>query len=191
MKWISTLLLALAVAVPSIAQSANKTAAYRSMERKLDAIARNGAAPRAQPVYTEITADEANAWINQGGVKLPAGVSDVRLSSTPGIITADSRIDFDKLTAGVNSSNPLLSLFTGIHDVNVVAHASAAGGLAQVHVQSMSIDGVTVPRMAMEFFVNKYLKPKYPNVGLDTTFQLPARIDQAAVGANKVTLKQK
>ncbi len=189
MKWITTLLLALAVAVPSFSQT--KSPAYRSLEQKLNAIAVNGSSSRVKPTSTDITSAEANAWLNEGGVKLPAGVSNLRMTSQPGTITSDAKIDFDKLTAGARSSNPLLSLFSGIHDVNVVAQGSGTNGVGRVNVQSMSIDGVTVPRMAMEFFVNKYLKPKYPNVGLDTHFQLPARINTAVVGTNKVTVTQK
>lgn len=190
MKFTTTLLILFAtVALPSFTQSTS--AAYQSMERKLDAIVSNGASSNVRPISTEITAGEANAWVSEGGVRLPPGVSDVRFSSQPAVITADCRIDFDKVTAGAKSSNPFLALFTGVHDVNVVAQASAAQGVGHVRVESMSIDGVTVPRAAMEFFVNRYLKPKYPNVGLDTKFRMPSRIDVAVVGKNKATVTQR
>jgi len=191
MKFTTTLLILFAtVALPSSTQSAT-SAAYQSMERKLDVIASNGASTNVRPISTEITAEEANAWVSEGGMRLPPGVSDVRFSSQPAVITTDCRIDFDKLTAGAKSSNPFLALFTGVHDVNVVAQASAAQGVGHVRVESMSIDGVTVPRAAMEFFVNRYLKPKYPDVGLDTKFRMPSRIDVAVVGKNKATVTQR
>jgi hypothetical protein len=40
-------------------------------------------------------------------------------------------------------------------------------------------------------FVEKYLKPKYPNIGIDSRFALPARVDSATVGLHKVTIIQK
>jgi hypothetical protein len=40
-------------------------------------------------------------------------------------------------------------------------------------------------------FVEKYLQPKYPGVGLDSKFALPARIDTATVGLHKLTITQK
>jgi hypothetical protein len=45
--------------------------------------------------------------------------------------------------------------------------------------------------MALEFFVEHYITPKYPNVGLDSQFQLPNRIDTATVGYHKLTVTQK
>ncbi len=31
----------------------------------------------------------------------------------------------------------------------------------------------------LELFVEKYLKPKYPDIGIDSRFALPARVDSA------------
>jgi hypothetical protein len=55
----------------------------------------------------------------------------------------------------------------------------------------VSIDGFSVQRMALEYFVSKYVTPKYPNVGMDSQFQLPDKIDMAAVGYHKLTVIQK
>lgn len=167
------------------------SAAYNSMSQKLDRIARNGQKAQPDPSPTSISADEANAWMNEGGVKLPTGVDQVRFRSDPGVITTNARVDFDKITASRSSYNPLLSLFSGVHDMEVVAQASGANGEASIHVQTLTLDGVQVPRMAMELFVNRYLKPKYPNVGLDSRFRMPARVDSATVGRNELSVGQK
>ena len=39
--------------------------------------------------------------------------------------------------------------------------------------------------------IEKYLHPKYPNIGLDSRFGLPDRIDTARVGTHKLTVTQK
>ena len=83
------------------------------------------------------------------------------------------------MKAGKNSYNPLLSVFSGVHDVVVTAHAYGAKGEGLVHVDSVSLDGVEVPQFVLELFVEKYLKPKYPNIGIDSRFALPARVDAA------------
>jgi hypothetical protein len=185
-------LLLFAVAIPAVAQTKqSKSSAFQSIQLKLNQLALNGASSHPKPTTMDMTAAEANAWVNEGGVKLPAGVSNVRFTSTPGVINTDAKVDFDKLTEGKQSINPLLMFFTGVHDVTVVAHASGAGGTGQVHVHTLTIDGLNVPRTAMEFFVNRYLKPKYPAVGLDTSFRFPSRVDSAVVGTNKVTVTQK
>jgi hypothetical protein len=192
MRWLVTVLVLVAsVPVWTESRAANNAPAFRSMQQKLEYIETNADRQPPAPKPTPITTEEFAAWLNGGGVTLPAGISDVQFSSVPAVITANARVDFDKLTAGVKSANPLLSIFSGVHDVVVTAQASGAQGTGSVRVESMTIDGVKVPRMAMQYAVDKYLKPKYPNVGLNSTFKLPARIDVAVVGNNVVTVTQK
>jgi hypothetical protein len=192
MKWMSILLvLAASIPVWTESRSANQEAGFRSAQQKFNYIESNAERQPPDRKPTSITTNEFAAWLNGGGVALPAGVSDVKFSSVPAVITANARVDFDKLTAGAKSANPLLSIFSGVHDVEMTAQASGAQGVGSVRVESMTIDGMKVPRMAMQYAVDKYLKPKYPNVGLDSRFKLPARIDVAVVGSNIVTLTQK
>lgn len=187
-------ILLLCTVAPGFAQSASKgthSAAFRSMDQKIERLQQNAKRPQPDQSPTELTSAELNAYMNEGGVKLPTGIQGVEFSSKPAVITADSRVDFDALTAGRASSNPLMSLFTGVHDVSVVAQASGVGGKGSVRVQSMSIDGMNVPRPALEYFLRRYVEPKYPGVGLDSQFRLPVRIDTAIVGTDRVTLTQK
>jgi hypothetical protein len=100
-------------------------------------------------------------------------------------------VDFDRVREGIHSSNPLLSIFSGVHDVVVIAHAHGAGGQGYVHVDSVSLDGVEIPEFVLELFVEKYLQPKNPQIGLDSQFALPDRIDTATVGVHKLIVTQK
>ena len=176
------------------AQSADShSAAYQSAQRKLKEIAENGRLARPQPKPTGLTADEINAYLGEGGVALPDEVRRVRFSSVPAVVTAAARIDFDRLTASRKMSNPwMAALFAGVHDVSVEAQATGSGGVGVVRIESVTIDGVKVPRVAMQFLVDYCLKPKYgPNVGLDSRFPLPAHIDVAVVGNNQVEVTQR
>ena len=143
------------------------------------------------PSPTEFTEQEINAYFASGKVDLPTGVQSVVFQEQPGIVVGTSRVDFDQLKAGKNSYNPLLSVFSGVHEVVVTAHAYGAKREGLVHVDSVSLDGVEVPHFVLELFVEKYLKPKYPNIGIDSRFALPARVDAATVGLHKVTVTQK
>lgn len=134
---------------------------------------------------------EINAYIASGRVQLPVGVRTVAFTGQNGVLNTTARVDFDAITAQSRSSNPLLSLFSGVHEVHAVAHASGSGGQGQVHIDSIDLDGTTIPRMALEFFIDHYIRPKYPEVGLDSTFALPSRIDTARIGDHQLIVTQK
>jgi hypothetical protein len=165
--------------------------AATSMERKLRYLEANGASSHPNPAPTEFTEDEINAYLASGEIQLPAGVKSVRLQETPGVVRGSARVDFDQMRAGRGSLNPLLGIFSGVHDVTVVAHAHGAGGKAIVHVDSVSLDGVEVPRFVLQLFVETYVQPKYPRLGLDSRFDLPYHIDSATVGPHKLTVTQR
>jgi hypothetical protein len=162
-----------------------------SMQTKLDHIQENGEQAHPDQAPTVMTEEEVNDYIAAGRIVLPQGVKKLKLEGRSGVVTAFLNVDFDEIRAGQNSSNPMLSLFSGQHDVRVEADASGSGREGRVHVREVTIDGFSVPRMALEYFVSKYITPKYPNVGIDSQFQLPNKIDMATVGYHKVTVTQK
>lgn len=159
--------------------------------KKLAHVQRNGMLAKPDQSPTVLTQEELNAYFAEGRVRLPKGVKNLRFLAEPGVITANTEVDFDQVRAGQSSSNPLLSVFTGVHDVQGVAHGSGSGGAGRVQIESIAIDGVKVPRFALEMFVDKFIRPKYPQVGLDSQFKMPARVDVAVVGDKTLTLTQK
>jgi hypothetical protein len=162
-----------------------------SLQAKLDHIQQN--AQRAHPDQSPIvmTEEEVNAYIASDRIVLPQGVKKLKLEGRSGVVTAFLNVDFDEIRGGQKSANPMLSIFSGRHDVRVEAEASGSGGQGQVNVRDVSIDGISVPRMALEYFVSKYITPKNPNIGIDSRFQLPDKIDLATVGYHKLTVTQK
>jgi hypothetical protein len=170
--------------------------AFDSAAKKFAWLGENGRSANPSTRPTVLTADEWNAYLNEagtpGGVKLPEGISSIRITSEPGVAHGEAEIDFDRLTANRTRSNPFLALFTGKHQVTAIAHVAAANGVGSLEVDSVLFDGVEVPRLALEFFASRYLRPKYGNaIGMDSTFPLHNRIDTAVVGANQVTITQR
>lgn len=189
---LAAILLAALVEIPSAqTHSSANSAAVISMQRKLEHVQSNGATAHPDTASTDFTEEEVNSYFASGNVKLPAGVQSATFRAQPGVVTSSARIDFDQLKAGRNSSNPLLSAFAGLHDVVVVAHAQGIGGQGLVHVDSLSLDGVEIPAFVLQIFVQKYLQPRYPNIGIDSRFALPDRVDTATVGLHTLTVKQK
>jgi hypothetical protein len=174
--------------------SSQQTSGHRladSLQTKLDHIQQNGEQAHPDQSPTVMTEEEINDYIAAGRIVLPQGVKKLKVEGRSGVVTAFLNVDFDEIRAGQNSSNPMLSLFSGQHDVRVEADASGSGREGRVHVREVDIDGFSVPHMALEYFVSKYITPKYPNVGIDSQFQLPNKIDTATVGYHKLTVTQK
>jgi hypothetical protein len=163
----------------------------RSAEQKLDHIEANGRSPNPSQTPTVLSEQEMNAYLASDHVHLPDGIGKIMIEALNGAVTGRTRVDFDHLLGGIRSTNPFLSIFSGAHDVVLVTHAHGEGGRGYVHVDSISLDNVEVPRFVLEMAVEKFLKPKYPDLGLDSEFQLPDRIDRAVVGEHQITLVQK
>ena len=191
MKTVRLTIVLLSCCLYAAGQQAGSHRLADSMQRKLNHIEQNGKLAHPDQTPTVMTEEEVNDYFAAGRVKLPQGVKKVRFQGQSGILITLATIDFDEIRAGQHSSNPLLSIFSGTHNVRVESDAAASGGKARVHIRTVSIDGVDVPRMALEYFINKYLKPKYPNVGIDSEFQLPDKIDIAAINYHKLTVTQK
>ena len=172
-------------------QHENHGANYRAIQQKLAWLKANAARPHPDPKPTELTEPEVNAYFSEGGVNLPKGVSHLRLSSHAAVIDGHADVDFEQIMQGRGSTNPLYSLFNGTHDVHAKAEGSGANGIGTIKVQSVDFDGIQIPQFALEWFVQHYLTPKYPNVGLTSTFKLPLRIESAGVETGKVRLIQK
>jgi len=171
--------------------SAGSSRLAASMQSKINYIEQNARKSPPNPAPTVMTEEEINAYLASGQVQLPQGVNKVRLQGQSGKVDAFLNVDFDKIREGQHSSNPLMGLFSGVHDVTVETDASGAGGQGKVHVNTVSLDGTEIPHMALEYFVDKYITAKYPNIGMDSQFKLPERIDSAIVGYHKVTVIQK
>jgi hypothetical protein len=162
-----------------------------SMERKLNHIEANSRLARPDQTPTVLSQGEINAYLASDHIALPAGVESVTLEGQAGVVTGHARVDFDRVRAGIHSSNPLLGVFTGVHEVEVITHAHGVGHKGYVHVDSVSLDGIEVPTFALELFVEKYIQPRVPQVGIDSIFALPAKIDVAIVGQHTLALTQK
>ena len=170
---------------------AQHSADFLIADKKFAAVTAFESNPTPGGAVTTLSDNELNAYLNEGGVKWSDGVSDVRMETEPGIIHGSAQVDFDKVTAKSRSNNPLMMMFTGVHTVRVTAQANGLKGRARIIVQSVSLDGLEIPKQALELFIQHYLQPKYPEVDLDTVIGMPYRIDSAQVGEGHITLAQR
>jgi hypothetical protein len=170
----------------------NDQAAADSFQKKVDFIKTNAAAPQPSQKPTPFSQEEINAYFAERRLKMPEGVQKVTFDLKPEEVTAFTRVDFEELRKSRQSMNPLLAIFDGVHDCQVIAHTENTGpGTIRVRVESLIIDGTNVPRMALQMFVNHYVKPKYPNVDLDAEYKLPTRMDSATIKTQEGVIVQK
>jgi hypothetical protein len=175
----------------SNAASSSETEAADSFQRKIDHIQENSKRETPDDAPIVITQNEVNAYFAQRRLKMPDGVKSVVFQFHPGKVVALTHVDFEEITKERHSWNPLLALFSGVHDAEVVAHAKGNSGRAQVYVDSVTLDGVNVPRVALELFIEKFVNGKYPNVRLDGQYKLPAKLDTVTIGEGQSTVTQR
>lgn len=185
------LVLAVAAAMAAQQPASGHSSNYRSIVQKLAYLKLNAAKSHPDPKPVDLTGAEVNAFFNEGGVKLPMGVSQVHLTSQPGVIDGHANVDFEEIMQGRGKNNPVYELFSGSHEIHVVAAASGSNGVATIKTQTVELDSVAVPQWALEFFVQHYVTSRYPNVGMTSTFRLPLRIQTATVEAGKLHLEQR
>src|SRR5215831_12631272 len=125
----------LATALWAVAQQPAQHRQADSMQRKLDHIQQNADKPHPDQTPTVLTEDEINDYFATGRVQLPQGVKKVKLEGRSGVVNGFLNVDFEEIRAGQRSSNPLLSIFTGRHDVQLEADAAASGGIGKVHAR--------------------------------------------------------
>ncbi len=125
---LTAVLIALTASFSASQNSSSRSKLVAEMERKLQHLKSNGRFAHPDQAPTEFSEQEVNAYFAAGRIALPAGVQSVHFVGEPGVISSTARIDFEKLKAGQGSENPLLSVFTGVHDVEIVAHARGEAG---------------------------------------------------------------
>jgi hypothetical protein len=115
---------------------------------------------------------------------IPAQLDSIDVQLTPGAIAADTQLTFNKSTG-----NTLVdSLVSGTHNLFVKGKLSGAHGEGKFDLDEVKVDGIPVPKILIESLINKYVKPKYPEVDLKEPFDLPWRIDRITIEQGKATI---
>lgn len=139
----------------------------------------------------EISEQEANSYFrHKMASSLPPGVSKIRLKFQSARPTGFVLVDFDKIKETLSTAlNPALSYFLqGVHTVGVGGTFSSSNGTGQFHLETVTLDGITLPQFVVDFLIERYIKARYPNVAIDRPFSLPFSIEQANVEEGKVVL---
>ena len=132
-----------------------------------------------------LSAAELNAYVQTELPKVaPPGVRKpvVRLLGE-NRASGDALIDFVKLrTSQGKPPNWLLrKLLQGEHEVSVTARVQSGGGNATVHLEEVQIAGLPISGGALEWIVQNYLIPHYPDAKIGRPFAMRHGLERIEV----------
>lgn len=158
---------------------------YASAKQKIDSIEagllRSGA-------RVNLTYPELNAWVAK---EAPAGVRNPQVrAGARELATGSALIDFGKLerSAGRRPGWLMSKLLDGERAVSVTARLRSSTGQATVDVQRVEISGVAIDGRTLDFLIQNFLIPMYPDAVIGKPFELGHRIDRIDVAPSAVTV---
>jgi len=152
-----------------------------TVTQRLDLIESGKAKPGA---VFHFTTAELNAWLR---VKVPAiihdGLREPQLQLGNGTASASARIDFVKVrhAEGIETNWLISKLIQGEKLVTANASIQSSHGQATVHVIRVEIGGLAVTGAPLDFLVQNFLLPFYPNAKIDEPFDLAGNVDRIVV----------
>jgi hypothetical protein len=158
---------------------------YASAKQKIDSI--EGGRLRAGARVT-LTFPELNAWVAK---EAPAGVRNpqVRVPASE-VATGSALIDFGKLerSAGRQPGWLMSKLLDGERPVSVTARIRSSGGHATVDIQRVEISGLAIDGRTLDFLIENFLFPMYPDAVIGKPFELGHGIDRIDVSSSAVAV---
>jgi hypothetical protein len=111
-------------------------------------------------------------------------VRDVRVELGDGRATGYATIDFLKIRQAATGEEPgwlLKNLFAGERPVVVTARFASEHGRARVDVERVEISGSAIEGHTLEFVIEDYLRPTFPDVVVNEWFGLRFGIERFTV----------
>ncbi|MGA2183886.1 MAG: hypothetical protein ABSH47_12725 [Bryobacteraceae bacterium] len=155
-----------------------------SAASKLDLIRSGRAAPGSTVVFT---AREINAYAAvQLPVYIPRGWRNARLELGNGSATGTALVDFVQVRRGAGQTTNwfLAKLIEGERPVKVTTSIQSAHGRATVYLRRVEISGVAVSGSALDFLIDNFLRPIFPEVRINEPFPLLDNIERIEVRPN-------
>lgn len=138
-----------------------------------------------------VTQTEINSYVHFGLEPVfPPGISKIMFDLQPGRTHGTAEVDFDKLKGSFKTPpNPLVALFLhGVHTIGGEGTLAAQNGLGEFHLETVTLDGITLPDAVVEYLIEHYLRAHFPDAALDRPFPLGFSIDKLIVESGSVLL---
>jgi hypothetical protein len=151
------------------------------VSRKLDLIQNHQIKPGSVIVFP---ATDLNAWSRAKAVEVaPEGLRQARLELGNGNATAYALVDFLKLrhAAGIETNWLIAKLIEGEKPLKVTATIESSRGRATVHLILVEIGGLAVGGAPLDFLIQTFFMPLYPDAQIDKPFALADGVDRIEV----------
>jgi hypothetical protein len=133
----------------------------------------------------DLSGPEIGAWAaEQARIYAPGATRDIRLELTNGGATASMLVDFVKLRQATTGEAPgwlMKNLFAGERQVTVKGRFDSRNRRARVDVDRVEVSGVPVEGAALNFVIDNFVRPTFPDVKVNESFDLGFRIDRFTV----------
>jgi len=151
------------------------------VSQKLDLIESGRAKPGS---VFRFTSAELNAWVRvKAPMIVPDGFREPRLVLGNGEASASALVDFLKVrhASGIQTNWLVGKLIQGEKLVQARATIQSAHGQAAVHLVRVEVGGLAVSGAALDFLVENFFRPFYPNAVIDEQFELADGVDRIQV----------
>ena len=131
-----------------------------------------------------ITEIEINSYLHyELAPAFPSGLSSLRLKFQPNRPQGWLQVNFDQLKGNFETPpNPLMDYFLqGEHTMGVEGTFYTANGMGRFQLETVTVDGITVPRFVVDFLIEHYLRAHFPNADPNRPFHLPSSIQKIVV----------
>ena len=176
---IATTVLATLVWVTPVSSAADLQ--VERVNRKIDLIQTGHAKPGSVVVFTVA---ELNVWGRAKAAEVaPEGLRQARLELGNGTATAYALVDFLKLrhAAGIETNWVVAKLIEGEKPLKVIASIQSGHGRATVHLTRVELGGIAVSGTPLDFLIQTFFMPLYPDAKIDQPFELADGVDRIEV----------
>jgi hypothetical protein len=169
------------------AQVAPSESAAEILQKKIDTIKASHAAGNASGRRSvEVSEVELESYVLYHlRDDIPARIDALDVQLTDGAVAADTKLTFAPNATGNVVTDLLIS---GTHSFFIKGKLAASAKRGKFDLESVKIDGIPVPNILIETLVNKFVKPKYPDVDLNEPFTMPWGIESLVITPGKTVI---
>lgn len=164
---------------------------YESARRKADLIENDQAKPGSVIAFSGA---EANAYAREEARReVGEALRNAKVWFSQGKASGSATLDFVKLQTARGRPPGLLLrwMLQGDKEVQVSVKIEARDGKAKIDIDEVYLDGVGIPKGAVDLLIEYYLLPRFPDAKIGEWFDLRHRIERITVAPSGVQLKIK